>query len=74
MLKDTIFSLLTYQEIEIMGLIINGYKYKKISEKLNISEYMVAKTVKSVIRKLNAAGRINAVAIVVSEAKKINIL
>ncbi len=74
MIENSILNLLTCEEIEIMGLIINGYKYKKISEILNISRYQVIKNVNSVVKKLNANGRVNAVTIILIEAKKLNII
>ncbi|MCD7780948.1 MAG: LuxR C-terminal-related transcriptional regulator [Candidatus Gastranaerophilales bacterium] len=72
MTKSTILDIMSYREFEIIGLIMSGYNYDKISAKLDIPRYQIKQYVKSINQKLNASNRIEAAAKVAKEIKNLN--
>jgi DNA-binding NarL/FixJ family response regulator len=61
------FEALSPREIEVLNLIARGYPNKSIALELGISEHTVKFHVGSVLAKLNAASRSEAVAIAISQ-------
>ena len=67
--KETIafLSQLSSQEIEILNYIAQGYLNKQIANKLGISEQTIKNHVTSILRKLNANARTEAVVIAIKQ-------
>ena len=64
---STFISPLTPRETEILGYIAQGYLNKQIADVLNVSEQTVKNHVTSILRKLNANARTQAVVVAIKK-------
>jgi len=64
---EALISPLTSRETEILNYIAQGYLNKQIASKLNISEQTIKNHVTSILRKLNANARTEAVVIAIKQ-------